>query len=95
MSDNKIKCTYRSKNGREITMEGNSDDRDFIERCKKLTGREGMNWHGEWYYPYYTYYSNPYYWGGSPYYYYYYPYFSYYPRGFYGGWRNRPYYGSY
>jgi len=59
-----------------------------MDECMKLTGREARNFGGVNYYPYYTYYSTPVYYG-RPYYYYYYPYYPYYGSNFYGGYRRR------
>ena len=85
--NNKITCKYRSSDGRELTIEGDSNDKDFMDECHKLTGREPKNFQGRQYYPYYNYYNTPYYYGGTPYQYYYYPYYPFYGSGFYGGYR--------
>lgn len=84
----KIICKYRSENGRQLTIEGDSDDQKFMDECMRLTGRESRNFGGVNYYPYYTYHVNPIYtWAGYSYPYYYYPYYPYYANGFYGGYR--------
>ena len=82
-----VKCTYRSRDGRELTITGDDSDEKFMNECHKLTGREQHNFGGTTYYPAYTYYTNPVYYYTQPYYYYYYPYYPYYGGNFYGGYR--------
>ena len=82
-----ISCTYRSQDGKELVLKGDSEDSNFVGQCEKLTGREAHNFGGRQYYPYYQYYTNPVYYYGYPYQYYYYPNYPFYNTRFYGGWR--------
>ena len=88
MAENTVICKYRSADGKELTIEGDSNDSNFMKECEKLTGRESHNFGSRQYYPYYTYYTNPVYYYNTPYQYYYYPYYPFYNTRFYGGWRS-------
>lgn len=58
-NSNKIICKYRSADGQELTIEGDANDKKFMDECMKLTGKEARNFNNKAYYPYYSYYTNP------------------------------------